>query len=274
MVRFLAVFPEIAHFIRVKLILRLLIIICLPLVCAPSILKAQTDTLQKRILIKGQLRDENDQPISNAIIINKRTKTGAFGNADGSFKINCDRSDTLAITSLGFHSRNVTYTDSSGKSEFNLILYLDTRIYKTATVEIFAPRDLEKIQEDINKLGYDESDYRLSGINAVQSPITFLYQEFSKKERSKRQVAYLENEDKKRDLLKELFRLYVDYQIIELNNEEFDDFITYLNVSDDFLINSSQYDFLVYVKEKFRDYRVYMRQQKQMKSSDFDYDKD
>jgi hypothetical protein len=84
-------------------------------------------------------------------------------------------------------------------------------------------------------LGYDERDYMLSGINAVQSPITFLYQQFSRKEQSKRQVAYMENEDRKRELLKELFRLYVDYDIISLSDEQFDDFITYLNVSDEFL---------------------------------------
>ena len=124
------------------------------------------------------------------------------------------------------------------------------------------------------KLGYNEDDYMISGINAVSSPITFLYQQFSKKEQSKRKVAYLENEDRKRELLKELFRLYVDYEIIVLNDEQFDDFITYLNVSDEFLIRSSQYDFLVFVKDRFRDYKIFLRQNQRMKSSDFDYDKD
>jgi hypothetical protein len=143
-----------------------------------------------------------------------------------------------------------------------------------AAVEIFAPRDLEQIQQDINKLGYNEKDYMLSGINAAQSPITFLYQQFSKKERSKRQVAIMENDDRKRELLKELFRLYVDYQIIELNNEEFDSFVDYLNVSDEFMINSSQYDFLIYVRDRFKDYKVQLRQKKQLQGSDFEYDKD
>jgi hypothetical protein len=141
-------------------------------------------------------------------------------------------------------------------------------------VEVFAPRDLEQIQEDIMKLGYNEDDYMISGINAISSPITFLYQQFSKKEQSKRKVAYLENEDRKRALLQELFRLYVDYEIIALNDEQFDDFITYLNVSDEFLINSTQYDFLVFVKDRFRNYKIFLRQNQRMKSSDFDYDKD
>jgi hypothetical protein len=225
-------------------------------------------------VIHGILRDEQDQPIPNAIIINKSTKKGSFGKPNGSFDLKCQRGDTLAITSLGYQTRYVTYTDSLLSQRFELKLYLETRTYMLAEVEVFAPRDLEQIQEDIMKLGYNEDDYMISGINAISSPITFLYQQFSKKEQSKRKVAYLENEDRKRSLLKELFRLYVDYEIIALNDEQFDDFITYLNVSDEFLIQSSQYDFLVFVKDRFRDYKIFLRQNNRMKSSDFDYDKD
>jgi hypothetical protein len=106
------------------------------------------------------------------------------------------------------------------------------------------------------------------------SPITFLYQQLSKKEASKRVVAELKNEDRRRDLLKELFQIYVDYQIIDLTTEEFDDFITYLNVSDEFLIQSSQYEFLVYVKERFRDYQVMRRNGTKFRKEDFDFDKE
>lgn len=242
--------------------------------CSSGLVHAQNESDTAKIIIEGMLLDENGQPISNAIIINRSTKKGAFGRPDGSFLIECLRKDTLAVTSLGFQTRLICYRDSLDRDTFRLRLFLDTRSFMLAEVEVFAPRDLEQIQEDINKLGYDERDYMLSGINAVQSPITFLYQQFSKKEQSKRQVAYLENEDRKRELLKELFRLYVDYDIISLTDEQFDDFITYLNVSDEFLINSSQYDFLIFVKDRFRDYKIHLRQNTRLQSTDFDYDKD
>lgn len=246
---------------------------CCALFCL-ALMPAMAQSDSSLIKVSGVLRDENDQPISNAIIINKATKKGTFGKPDGSFEVTCRRIDTLAITSLGFQTRNVCYRDSLYTYSFKLKLYLDTRTYMFYEVEVFAPRDLEQIQEDINKLGYDERDYMLSGINAAQSPITFLYQQFSRKEKSKRQAAYLENEDRKRELLKELFKLYVDYDIIALSDEQFDDFITYLNVSDDFLINSSQYDFLIFVKDRFKDYKVYIRQNTRMQPNDFNYDKD
>jgi hypothetical protein len=151
---------------------------------------------------------------------------------------------------------------------------LNERTYSYSTLNIFAPRDLEDIQKDIQSLGYNEEDYMLSGINAVVSPITFLYQQLSKKEASKRIVAELENDDRRRDLLKELFTIYVDYKIIELSTEDFDDFISYLNVSDEFMKSSSQYEFLIFVKDRFQDYQIARRNTRPLKEGDFDYDKD
>lgn len=235
---------------------------------------SQQDSLAQQVRINCSVKDENGQRLSNLIIINKRTRTGSFGNANGTFSIQCLKTDTLSITSLGYHSRDITVRDSVLKSEYDLQIYLDIRVYRTGTVEIFAPRDLEKIQADINKLGFNEKDYMMSGVDPLNNPVTFLYMQFNKKERSRRLAAELTNEDKKRDLLKELFHHYVDYQIIDLTNEEFEEFIDFLNVSDEFLKNSSQYDFLIYVKERFKDYKVYKRQRKQMRDSDFDYDRD
>lgn len=273
MVRFLKGFPEICPERKITLSHYRTFIVFLLILGASEPLFSQVDSTAM-ITVNGRVRDENDQPVSNAIIINKQTKTGAFGRSDGSFTVTCHKSDTLTITSLGFHTRSLCYRDSSSSNQFSAVLYLETRTYRMATIEVFAQRDLEQIQNDISKLGYNENDYMLSGINAVQSPITFLYQQFSRKEQSKRLVAQLENEDLKRELLKELFQHYVDYQIIELNDDEFDDFITYLNVSDEFMKTSSQYDFLIYVRDRFKDYKIYARQKKEMRREDFDYDKD
>ncbi len=226
------------------------------------------------IRIKGKVFEERGQPVPNCIILNLRTQQGIFGMPDGSFVVECRPTDTLTITCLGYHARQLCYKDSAVKTVYYPRVFLNERNYSFSTLNIFAPRDLDDIQRDIQSLGYDEDDYMLSGINAVASPITFLYQQLSKKEQSRRVVAELENDDRRRDLLKELFRIYVDYKIIDLTNEEFDDFITYLNVSDEFLIQSSQYEFLVFVKDRFLDYQVARRNSRKLNTDDFNYDKD
>lgn len=236
-----------------------------------SALHGQIDT--SKVSVAGLVLQENGMPVGNVIIINKRLKQGAFGKSDGTFRIECRRSDTLSITSLGYLSRSISFSDSIPKALYTPTVFLDQRVYDLPAVEIFAPRDLEQIQADIMKLGYNEKDFMLSGLNAAASPITFLYQQFSKRERSKREAAQLWNEDRKRELLKELFHHYVDYEIITLNEEEFDEFIDFLNVSDDFMKYSSQYDFLIFVRDRFKDYKNWKRQQR-LHDNDYNYDKD
>ena len=250
-------------------------IISIIFIFSSNFAQSQADSTSRMIIVSGLVRDENDQPIANAIVINQKTRLGAFGKPDGSFSIRCNREDTLSLSSLGFHPRNISCRDSVMKDSYYFgKIFLETRVYRIGTVEIFGQRDLERIQQDIKKLGYDENDFMISGLNAMQSPITFLYQQFSRKEQSKRKVAELENADNRRDLLKELFKYYVDYQIIVLSNEQFDDFVVYLNVSDEFMKSSTQYDFLIYVRDRFKDYKIAARQQKTLKETDFNYDKD
>jgi hypothetical protein len=236
-------------------------------------LHAQSQPTANEVVIVGSAREENDQTIPNLIVINQRTRKGDFGKNDGSFRFSCLKTDTLTLTALGYQSRSICMKDSADKAGYSVIVYLESRTYQYPTVEIFAQRDLEKIEADIQKLGYNEKDYMLSGINAVQSPITFLYQQFSRKEQSKREVAMMENEDLKRDLLKELFHYYVDYEIIDLSDTEFDEFINFIHVSDDFMKNSSQYDFVIFVRDRYRDYKGWKRQKK-LSEADYNYDKD
>lgn len=228
----------------------------------------------QQITVNGFARDEMDQRISNLFVINKSEDTGIFGNPDGSFSISCDFNDTLHFGAVGFDPRTVSFKDSIVKQSYQITIYLERKVQRLAAVEIFAPRNLKQIQKDINELGYDEHDYMESGINALESPITFLYQQFSRTERSKRLVAQMENEDRKRELLKELFHHYIDYDIINLETKEFDEFVDYINVSDEFMKSCSQYDFLLYVKERYGDYKIWKRKQGLKEEEDYLYDKD
>lgn len=256
--------------------MRILLPLLAGILLFPGIAQAQQPVVasQDTIWVYGKIREENNQPISNVIVINQRTRKGTFGKQDGSYAIKCLRTDTLTITSLGYVSRRISFRDSTLKNEFHPVTFLEERIQTLAAVEIFAPRDLEQIQEEIKKLGYNEEDYMISGLNALASPITFLYQQFSKREQSRRELARLENEDKKRALLKDLFHHYVDYDIIQLNDDQFDEFIDYINVSDEFLKSSTQYDFLIYVKDRFRDFKVVKRREIIFRNEDYDFEKD
>jgi len=220
------------------------------------------------ITISGIVKDEHGNYLSDAIIVNERTYLGIFVEIDGSFTYEAPRKDTVRIGSFGRKASFYCYADSLEKDSFYIAVTLPLMNYYVGQATVIAERDLMEIQKDIEDLGYNKKDYMLSGIDPLNSPITFLYQQFSKREQSKRKVIELENEDRRKALLKELFKKYVAYEIIDLSEEEFDGFIEYINISDYLLQNTSQYDFIVFVKARFSSYS------RLIKEDDFDYHKD
>ena len=219
----------------------------------PSLLFAQ----EKIVRISGTVYDPaNKGSIPNLMVVNKRTQQGYFGDNTGFFEIDIRQADTIYIAATGFTTIKISFRDSIERDNYIVRIPLRKLEIQLKQVEIFTKRDLEAIQKDIETLGYEKDDYMLSGVDAISSPITALYQAFSRRERNKRKVAEMRNDDRRRDLLKELFRKYVDNDIIQLNNEEFNDFVDFCGVSDEFLKNSTQYDFIMYVKKRFEVFRM------------------
>ncbi len=209
------------------------------------------------IRIKGTVYDPgNKGSIPNLMIVNKRTQQGYFGTNSGYFELDVKRTDTLIIAATGFQTIKIFLKDSILDSSKNISIALKKLEITLKPVEIFTKRDLEEIQKDIESLGYEKEDYMLQGADVLESPITALYQAFSRRERNKRLVAEMRNNDRRRELLKELFRKYVDNDIITLDNADFDDFVDFSNVSENFMKTSTQYEFIMYINKRFEVYQM------------------
>lgn len=209
------------------------------------------------IIVSGRVYDgaSPSRRLEDLMVINLRTAQGSFGKADGSFSVTAYPDDTLMIASSGYAFRKFCFKDSLPQSGYFLDVPLIRLSVQLKEVSIFSPRELNSIYKDIQRLGYSKSDFQLSGINVVESPITFLYQEFSQLQRLKRHNAERINDERRRDLLKELLVNYVSYDIIQLDNDEFDAFIDYCQVPEYYLKSASQYDFCLFIKQKFLAYQ-------------------
>lgn len=209
-----------------------------------------------KIEVKGKvIGDEGETSFATLFVVNKRTRVGNFAEPNGSFQIKIRKNDTLLIGASGYKTFKLSFADSTFRDVYDVTVHLNKLSVQLKEVEVFAERDLVEIYKDIEKLGYDEKEYKVTGINALESPITALYASLSRRERKKREAYRLINEDKKRKLLKELFQQYVDHDIIQLKEDEFYEFINFCNVSEEFMQQSTQYEFIQYVKMKYRLYK-------------------
>jgi hypothetical protein len=99
----------------------------------------------------------------------------------------------------------------------------------------------------------------VTGVNVLQSPITALYQAFSKKEQNKQWIAEQQYKDDQRRVVKELLRLYVAFDIIELPEDTFDEFITFLNIDENFIKTASEMELVLFIKDKYDHFKALNR---------------
>lgn len=200
--------------------------------------------------------DEGFTNFSSLLIVNKANGDNIIGANQGSFAIKMHPTDTLLIGALGY----VTQKYFIDKTPTNHMVF-DTIVisklkFDLKTVSVFAERDLQEIHEELENLQFNKSEYMLSGVDALQSPITFLYQALSKDEQRKRRAYEIIMEDRRKEVLKELFQKYVDADIIYLSGYEFDEFVEFCKLPDAVVKNLTQYEFIMLVKTRYKAYRA------------------
>jgi len=206
------------------------------------------------VVISGSVADGSGRWIPSSMVVSRRTSAGEFVGSDREFLVRACLGDTLVFGAVGYQTKERVVVDGS-----RMEVRLRVLSVEVGTAEVIAPRTLQQIVQDIQALGYKEEDFRVSGINALQSPITFLYEAFAREPQSRRAVAQLENDDRRRELLQELFTKYVDYDIVELEPWEFDAFARFCDPGDDLLKRWSQYEFILYVKQRYQVFRMMPR---------------
>ena len=212
---------------------------------------------QNLVTISGQVYDkESKLPLPRLMVINKRTGNGTFADSESKFSILARQTDTIIFSAVGFKMKKICLSDSVEKSHFFVSIPLEKLYYALKEVSVFAPRTLNEIDKDIAKLDSIRARNRnYKDINEFESPITYLYERFSKFARSKQKVAMWENEDLKRGVLKDLFRIYIKHDIMDLTEEEFDAFIKYCNLSESFIKNASQFELVMAIKGKYETFK-------------------
>lgn len=215
---------------------------------------SQTSTV---ITFTGYVYDRNDSATSlTAIVVNKGTGMGHTYLPGAQFTVLGARTDTFLVTSGGYEMTKFCFKDSSTAiTTYTKKVYLKMKVNALAPVTVYSPPDLEQLRKSREALGVQRTATTYGMADAMNSPITYLYERFSREGKSRALVARLENEDKKREVLTGLLHLYVMVGLIDLKQEEFEQFITYLNIPDEMLKTYTDYQLAVYIKGRFLQYR-------------------
>ena len=215
----------------------------------PVLLFAQSE----EIVVKAKIVDENNNPVPYADIAFRRLQLGFSANKEGYFTTKMLKTDSLLVLKKGHVPTKLSFKDSVARDEYSITMILPRTPLELTEVQISAIRTHQQIREQINKLYIKNTD-KNPDARPLTNPISYLYGLLSKHEKEKRVAAQLETEEAKRLVLKDLFRLYNNYHIIDLDEDEYDRFISYLNMPYSFLQQTSDYDLAVNIKRMFAGY--------------------
>ena len=218
--------------------------------CSLSVFGQQCD----KVLFTGKVVDTlRPQNFYNLMIVNRRTGQGVFGQPNGTFSVYVNNGDSISISVREYPLvKLVVKADSN--CQFLKTIFIEPKPQEVREVVVRPLKSLEQIKEERSALAMRETRL-VTGIEVMQSPITALYQAFSKKEQNKRWIAEQNYKDDQRRVVKELLRTYIAYEIIELDEEEFDNFIAFLNVNDSFLKTATEMELITFIKDKYEHFR-------------------
>lgn len=208
-----------------------------------------------KVYVSGSVQDTlNPQSFYNLMIINRTTGRGVFGQPDGTFSVYVSVNDKIALSTKGYPIYEF-YAKPDSNCQYKVQAYIEKLPQEIKEVVIKPLKTLEQIKEERKALSLRETR-TVTGIEMLQSPITALYQAFSKKEKNKAWIAEQTFKDDQKKVVKELLRLYVAYEIINLNEEHFDEFITFLNVDESFLKTASEMELILFIKDKYEHFKL------------------
>ena len=232
--------------------------ILLSLISSVSMLNAQECD---KILITGKVADSlRPQSFYNLMVINRTSGRGVFGHPSGTYSVYAREGDLISLSVKNYPAINFTVKADKNCQDKG-IFYLENKIQEVQEVVVKPLKTLNEIKEEREALAMRETRM-VTGIEVLQSPITALYQAFSKKEQNKRWIAEQEYRDDQRRIVKELLRTYVAYDVIDLTEEEFDDFIAFLNVDENFLKTASEMELITFIQDKYEHF-IWMKRPKQ-----------
>jgi hypothetical protein len=214
-------------------------------------------TLSSQINVQGTIRDASDnRPLGYAFVIIQRTQQGVFADSKGQYSIKAQAGDSLLYSLTGYLFSKIILPDTLTTS-FKKDINLKVKEVKLREFQVKAPKTFEQILIDLDKAEKSKINHSEPLGSALESPITFLYMQFSREGKAIRKISELRAEDAKQELLRDLFTRYMLAHIIDLSESEMDDFITFSGLKQTYNLFDTEYELVAYVKNRHTDYKRY-----------------
>jgi hypothetical protein len=221
-------------------------------------------------IVMGSVRDQSSyKVIPFAQVKNVMQHTRVIADAKGDYIIPICRGDLLKITAIGFEDGFYIVNDSSelikdfpiqlkprvyDLKEFTITPYKTVLQFKHAFAQLEIKDENPEIDLKLPQNYHHQENEFEEGLGkaSFMSPISALYNAFSHQGKVARKYRLLLAQDYKTKIVRKRFNQKVVAQIVRFDTkEELNDFISFCKFDFDFLLNSTDYELIAAIQNKY-----------------------
>jgi len=264
-----------------KIAVKILLITTIAVFCC-NFSFSQFIKMDDRVIIAGYVLDEEtNKPLIYTNISIKHRREGTISDTAGYFALSAKMYDTIRFSMLGYERKHVVIDEKAVERNEPLIVKMKTTAYMLPTVDIFEWR-YNQLKYEVTTMNLPDDDYiyaqqnfpikqaAISFYNRTDnssagfsfSPITALYEAFSKEGKERKKLAELQEKDKVSQLIEERITMPQLKELTGFSDAEAYKFLDWCDFSADFINSMNAYNFIMVVKHKAEQYKKLNRSDK------------
>ena len=250
----------------------LLFLFCLPNLVFSKNIENKSNPLKIKnyITVSGQIISSDDQKaIPFVHVINKTKKIGVVSDKDGFFSIKATVNDSISFSYIGYETYNFVLEEPIQSEHYVIKVTMGEATQEMQAVTIYAFPSLDEFKKELLSTKVEKKENikfkgvhygeRRNGVEtplkkavkAIKSPVSSIANLFNDKAKQNKKLGKLERSygasiqargKFTKAMVTDITGYAVDSTIVK--------FMNFCNFSDNFLVNSSQYDILVAITEK------------------------
>jgi hypothetical protein len=199
-------------------------------------------------LIKGRIVEPDSNSVMPFVyVINKTTGNGTMSDNAGNFYLKAGNQDTLVVSFVGFVRMKIPVTKLHPNANGEVTIVMKKIIYALGPVTVTSfkikPYEREKMEKVIQ-------DAKIKPVNAISSPITALYDQFSKRGKEQRKLAAIFEQVFIDELVNQKINAEVVRKLTGDENIDYERFRKYcFALTDYYVLNHDGYDLYYKVME-------------------------
>ena len=210
-------------------------------------------TVQAQIMLQGHVTDSvTTSPINPVSIENMRTHQGCLSGEQGSFQLEARLGDYIVFTHVGYQRK--IYVVKMGDDFQHLLIRMNRKatLLKPLTVKS-GPTEYQKDSANRAEIYKDVFDYEQQ--KSVMTPVTSIYQKFSKKYKNIRKFQEQIVDNEKQKFIDTRYTPELVTQLTQLKDDACATFMHQYPMDYDYARVASDLEIKMWIKYNFQEYQ-------------------